>query len=217
MSKNFDFHPPILPTEPHDIPPSETESHSLWRERAAKNLSPEDKEQWKRLRGLVEKKEKNQTWYYAASGADMLPVLLAPDGTRHEFMDPAYQYLQKPESRFRRELMMPFEKLDVPANLGLSNTNTKSLELEDGTVIVLYGTHAENAVEGSAEQLDVVYNNETPGEAAPTSALDRLKLGGFFIYGSRHLHCQRADHFTGTMDKLENYGFRNLMKLKSLH
>ena len=160
MSKNFDFHPPILPTEPHDIPPSETESHSLWRERAAKNLSPEDKEQWKRLRGLVEKKEKNQTWYYAASGADMLPVLLAPDGTRHEFMDPAYQYLQKPESRFRRELMMPFEKLDVPANLGLSNTNTKSLELEDGTVIVLYGTHAENAVEGSAEQLDVVYNNE---------------------------------------------------------
>ncbi len=208
MRRNYDFGSAVPPSELKKYTSLESEPLITWREKVTAELSAEDKLRWNALRATLCARGANEVWSYPAAGFDMLPVLLAPAGTRHEFIDPRYKDLQKQDPRVRQHVLEPFENLGATGSLTQDNAEQLRLDLDDSTSIDFLPSLAEE--HPSTGPVDVVYNNYVSWYKgpAPTSTLGRLKVHGLFIYGSRLPHTDRADHLLGVDDNLESFGFK---------
>lgn len=185
-----------------------------WRDKAVEKLSPKDRENWDRLKVSFERRGKNQQWYYAAAGADILPVLLAPKDAKHHFVDPQYnESVDGEDEEYKKWYTTPFTNLGIASELQqLSKTEGRSddiLQISDGTTIRRVGDDAEKPETLPEERIDVVYNNSVSWShgPAPADSLDHLKQTGLLVYVARPGSDYRAIDLTEVGKNLEQFGF----------
>lgn len=197
------------------VEPNAEKEPADWRDKAVEKLSPPDRENWDRLRVSFERRGRNQQWYYAAAGGDMLPVLLAPSDTRHHFVDPQYNEPSDAKQGGTRTsyYTKPFTKLGIQAELRQTlKTDDRSeniIQTADGTAIRLVGADAEDPETLPEERIDVIYNNSVSWFRGPSPAdsLDHLKPSGLLVYVARPGSDYRATDLTEVGENLEQFGF----------
>lgn len=184
-------------------------SPTNWREKAVEKLSPLDRENWNRLRASFEGRGKNQRWYYAAAGRDILPVLLAPNDARHHFVDPRYNEADNNLDQYAkpfRNLGISVEARSVPNTQGYSDD---ILQTTDGTAIHLIGADAGMPETLPEQRIDVVYSNSVSWfyGHSPAESLDHLKPTGLLVYVARSGSDQKATRLIEVGTDLEQFGF----------
>lgn len=176
-------------------------------EHALKTMSPEDRRVVDILRASFEKRGKKQNWYYAGAGTDIVPVLIAPEGTTHHFVDPLYEEFSTTEEPLQARLEKSFLRSDLGAQHQDHNGDLRT-SLPDGSSIEWKSKSAE-LKETVPDQLDVVYTNHISPEPNP-QALQKLKVGGLFVLESPpHLVEGAFNHPSGVL-RLTDAGLKPL-------
>lgn len=176
-------------------------------EHALKTMSPEDRQVVDTLRASFEKRGKQQNWYYAGAGTDIIPVLIAPEGTTHHFIDPEYEELSTTDEPLQAKLEKSFLRSDLGAQHQDHNGDLHT-SLPDGGSIE-WKSKSADLTEIVPNELDVVYTNHISPEPNPR-ALQNLKVGGLFVLESpSYLVEGDLNHPDGVL-RLADAGFKPL-------
>lgn len=176
---------------PADFPDNDEAGSSIgWWDKALDGVSEAIKPQIERLRSVFTEFGSNQRWYYCGAGADVLPVLLAPQGSILRYVDPAYHvgdWIHTPQ--FGQELTDPFRKLGAKVEIERPwevafREGQQVINIDSSTKVEVFGCKAEDEESyPTNERLDVVYTNDF--SPVGTESLISLKSNGVLVTATK--------------------------------
>lgn len=150
------------------------DSQPEWRQNALEGLSAEDRQIVLRMRQAFEKRNLGNEWVYEGAGTDMVPLLLAPDGTHLSFYDP-FQY-EDPQPLQEHLQKTPLADY---AEAPTERMNSARLTLPGGTRVD-YQNRFGGEREPSEQRIDVIYTNTITQVLSP-AVLDQLRDKGVIV------------------------------------
>ncbi|MFA6027729.1 MAG: hypothetical protein WC752_02285 [Patescibacteria group bacterium] len=188
-------------------PPPEPEKKVRQFDHVLDGMSDKDKNLIYTLRTAFERRGKNQKWYYPASGYDVVPLLISPEGTKHSFVDPIYHEEVNGQNNLRQRLESSFlrKSSDITHEDREKGLHT---ELTDGSAIEWIAEPAQQN-ESVPEDLDAIYTNFISTEPNP-EVLKKLKESGLYIIDAPENRAQNFINHPAGVRSLEDCGFRLL-------
>lgn len=152
-----------------------------WQARALESIQPQALEQIQRVRDTVASLGQQQVWYYGGAMHDVTPLIFAPPGTHHWFVDGDYYTNQMLRNLIVDQITDPLLKAgtSITAHSFAEGNGTNGvIDFDQGQIVLnTSDVHIDHPM---PDTVDVVYANSTLPRVILAS-LERLRVGGMYV------------------------------------